>query len=96
MNGEILLAFLIHRESLAVVDGVEVLRLDLIRMDWIKVERLREKTVFLKERCIWVVSEEFGCGDDRVYFTEGLEKNWKVFDLKSCCISPVSAGWSWR
>ena len=34
-------------------------------------------------------SEEFGCGDDRVYFVEGLEKNWKVFDMKSCCISLV-------
>lgn len=96
MDGEIFLAFLIHRESLAVVDGVEVLRLDFVRMDWVKVERLRGKTVFLKERCVWVDSEEFGCGDDRVYFVKGLEKIWKVFDMKSCCISPVSSEWSRR
>lgn len=94
MNGEIFLVFLIHRESLAVVDYVEVFRLNLARLDWIKVERLRGKTVFLNERCVWVDSEEFGCGDNRVYFTEGLEKKWKVFDMKSCCISPVSSGWS--
>ena len=94
MDGEILLVFLIHWESLAVVDHVEVFRLDLAGLDWIKVERLRGKTVFLNERCVWVDSEEFGCGDDRVYFVEGLEKKWKVFDMKRSCISPVSSGWS--
>ena len=45
------MVFLIHRESLAVVDHVEVLRLDLVRMDWVKVERLPGKMMFLKERC---------------------------------------------
>ncbi|KAL1540517.1 hypothetical protein AAHA92_24860 [Salvia divinorum] len=94
MNGEILLVFLIHRESLAVVDHVEIFRLDLVGLDWIKVERLRGKTVFLKKRCVWVDSKEFGCDHNRVYFTEGLEKNWKVFHMKSCCISPVSYGCS--
>ncbi|XP_042017730.1 uncharacterized protein LOC121765595 [Salvia splendens] len=95
MKGEILLVFLIHRESLAIVDDVEILRLDLVRMDWVKVERLPGKTMFLKEECIGVDSEEFGCRDDRVYFTEGTEKMWKVFNMKTCSISSVPIGWSW-
>ncbi|XP_042013914.1 uncharacterized protein LOC121762178 [Salvia splendens] len=96
MNGEILLVFLIHRESLAVVDHVEVWRLDFFRMDWVKVERLPGKTMFLKEECIGVDSEEFGCRDDRVYFTEGSEKRWKVFNMKTCSVSLVLAEWSWN
>ncbi|KAL1540518.1 hypothetical protein AAHA92_24861 [Salvia divinorum] len=95
MNGEILLVFLIHRESLAVVDHVEVFQLDLVRMEWVKVERLRGKTMFLKEGCIGVDSEEFGCRDDRVYFTEGTEKMWKVFNMKTCSISSLPIRWSW-
>ena len=93
MNGEIMLVFLIHRESLAVVDHVEVFKLGSSRFDWVKVEMLRGKTVFLNRRCLWVDS---GCGDNRVYFTEGSEESWKVFNMKTCCISPVSSGWSWQ
>ncbi|XP_047959315.1 uncharacterized protein LOC125204561 isoform X2 [Salvia hispanica] len=95
MNGEILLVLLIHRETLAVVDDVEVLRLDLVRMDWVKVERLPGKAVFLGEYCSWVDSEEFGCMDDRVYFMEGSENVWKVYNMTTCSISLVPAGWSW-
>lgn len=89
MKGEILMVFLIHQKSLEVVDHVEVFQLDLDRIGWIKVERLRGKTLFLKERCIWVDSVEFGCRDDRVYFTQGSEMSWRVYDFYTRCISPV-------
>lgn len=65
MKWEVLLAFLIyHHDSLEAVDDVEVFRLDLVRLDWIRVARFRGKTMFLKERrCDWVDSEEYGCRD---------------------------------
>ncbi|XP_047951504.1 uncharacterized protein LOC125196854 [Salvia hispanica] len=96
MNGEILLVFLIHMKSLAIVDDVEVFRLDLVRMDWVKFERLQGKAMFLNQNCSWVNSEELWCKDDRVYFTEGSENIWKVYNMKTCSISLVPAGWSWN
>lgn len=87
---EILLIFLIHHESVEVVDDVEVFRLDSDRLAWVKVERLRGKTMFLKElRCEWVESAVFGCRDDCVFFTEGKENKWRVYDFKTRCISFV-------
>lgn len=51
MEGEMLPVYLIHYESVEVVDYVEVFRLDLDTLDLIKAERLRGKTMFLKLRC---------------------------------------------
>lgn len=87
MKGEILLVFLIHERSVAAVDGIEVFRLDFGKLDWIRVERLGGNTLFLNGRCsIWVDSEEFGCRDDRVYFTNE-QNRWCVYDMKTACIS---------
>lgn len=45
---EILLIFLISRKSVNIVDGVEVFRLDVITLSWIKIERLRgDRALFL-------------------------------------------------
>lgn len=88
IEGEIMLVQLIHEESVEVVDRVEVYRLELNKLYWRKVERIRGKTMFLKERCEWVNSAEYGCRDDCV-FTEGKENTWRVYHFKTGCISSV-------
>lgn len=90
MKGEILIVYLIYHESVEVVDDVEVYRLDLDKLEWVRVERLKGKTVFLKEsRYEWVESAEFRCRDSCVFFTQGKENEWRVYDMKRCCISSI-------
>ncbi|KAK6116261.1 hypothetical protein DH2020_049983 [Rehmannia glutinosa] len=87
-NGEILLVFLVYQKMLCVVDYVEVFRLHFPKMNWIKVESLQGRALFLEnECCIWVNSSQVGCRGNCVYFSQNGTKEWCVFDMESGCIS---------
>ncbi|KAL8523527.1 hypothetical protein ACS0TY_013476 [Phlomoides rotata] len=90
LDGEIMLVLFVYRKSIESVDEVEVYSLDGVKLDWVKVERIQGKTVFLGERWNWVNSGEVGCRGDCVFFTQGSHNGWWVYDMESCFISPAS------
>ncbi|KAL3845835.1 hypothetical protein ACJIZ3_003238 [Penstemon smallii] len=93
-NGEVLLVFLIYIKSLSVVDQVEVFRFSFPKHRWIKVEGIEGRAVFLeKQCCVWVNSKEIGCMGDCVYFNQGSENGWWMYDMGNGCISPSRNLW---
>lgn len=90
LDGEIVLVLFVHQKSLESVDEVEVYSLDLGKHDWIKIERIQGKTVFLDKHWKWVNSDEVGCKGDCVFFKQGSDNGWWVYDMETRCISPAS------
>ncbi|CAA2953322.1 Hypothetical predicted protein [Olea europaea subsp. europaea] len=90
-NGEIFLVFLISRKSVNVVDDVEVFRLDICKLLWVKVESLGDMMFFVEDECCMSLSaSKVGCRGNCIYFTHHRVKDWWVFDMETCCISPTS------
>lgn len=92
-DGEILLVYLISRKSsLHNVDGVEVYRLNLARLSWIKLETFGEKAVFVGSNCsVSVLASEVGCRKNCIYFRHRVADEWCVYDMES---GKISQGWS--
>ncbi|KAJ8768893.1 hypothetical protein K2173_023888 [Erythroxylum novogranatense] len=91
-NGEILLAFLISRKSMNIVDGVEVYRLDIRNLTWIKVESLEDTTLLIRANCCMSVSaSKVGCRRNCVYFRRRSADGWCVYDME---INTISSDWS--
>lgn len=89
LDGEIILVLLIHQETLGVVDGVEVFRLCLHKLKWIKGEGIGGKVLCLEPRFVWGNSQEIGCKGDRIYFTQASFSGWMVYDMETRSISCV-------
>ncbi|EYU43589.1 hypothetical protein MIMGU_mgv1a022352mg, partial [Erythranthe guttata] len=89
LNGDILLVFLINEKTTSVVDKVEVFRLCFPDLKWIKVEKIQGKTLFVNQRDNFVGSAETGYRGNCIYFTQGSENKWWIYDLGSGCISPA-------
>ncbi|KAF3639002.1 hypothetical protein FXO38_22907 [Capsicum annuum] len=54
-EGEILLIFLISRRTIMKVDDVEIYRLDIPKLWWVKMESLGHRTLFVEEEsCMWI------------------------------------------
>ncbi|KAH9696932.1 hypothetical protein WN944_029429 [Citrus x changshan-huyou] len=88
-DGDILLIFLISRKSVNIVDDVEVFRLDVNTLSWIKIGRLGgDSALFLGSNCCMSVSaSKMGCKSDCVYFSHHREDDWWVYDLQRGSIS---------
>ncbi|KAK6143655.1 hypothetical protein DH2020_024003 [Rehmannia glutinosa] len=73
-DGEILLVFLISRKSVDFVEDVEVFRLDIAKLLWVKVERIGDRTLFLEDECcMWVkASKRLGAAWQRQRALAGL------------------------
>ncbi|CAI9764466.1 unnamed protein product [Fraxinus pennsylvanica] len=90
-NGEIFLVFLISRKSINAVDDVEVFRLDICKLLWVKVESLGDMMFFVENECCMSLSaSKVGCRGNCIYFTHHRVKEWWVFDMETCCISSTS------
>ncbi|XP_047326336.1 uncharacterized protein LOC124930010 [Impatiens glandulifera] len=95
-DGEILLVFLISRKSKWTVNDVEVYRLGLTRLGWMKVENLGDRALFVGGDCccMMVDSRRVGCKRNCVYFThdyvKGVNINWDVYNMGNCKVEP---GW---
>ncbi|KAL9171946.1 hypothetical protein ABFS82_03G013800 [Erythranthe guttata] len=89
LNGEIFLVFLINQKTTSVVDKVEVSRLCFPDLKWIKVEKIQGKTLFVDQCRNRVSSIETGYRGNCIYFTQGSENKWWIYDLGSACISPA-------
>lgn len=61
-EGEILLIFLISKRSIKKVDDVEIYRLDIPKVVWVKMESLGYRTLFVEEEyCMWINASKLGC-----------------------------------
>ncbi|KAG8364165.1 hypothetical protein BUALT_Bualt19G0098700 [Buddleja alternifolia] len=87
-NGEILLVFLVSRKCIDLVEDVEVFRLDIDKLLWVKVESLGDWTLFLEDECcMGIDSRKVGCKKNCVYFTHHRVDNWWVFEMENGKIS---------
>ncbi|KAL7082546.1 hypothetical protein ACP275_14G105400 [Erythranthe tilingii] len=87
-DGEILLVFLVSRKCIDVVDDVEVFRLDIDRVLWVKIESIGDRALFLEDECcMWVDARKVGCNKNCIYFTHHRVDEWLTFDLGSGEIS---------
>ncbi|KAL0352095.1 UNVERIFIED_CONTAM: hypothetical protein Scaly_1598200 [Sesamum calycinum] len=90
-GGEILLVFLLSRKSIDHVEDVEVFRLDIPKLSWVKVENLGDRTLFLEDECcMGVTASKVGCKKNCIYFSHRrVYDQWWVFDVESGSISPA-------
>ncbi|TMX04951.1 hypothetical protein EJD97_003736 [Solanum chilense] len=89
-EGEILLIFLISKRSIKKVDDVEIYRLDIPKLVWVKMESLGHRTLFVEEECcMWINANKLGCRSNCIYFTQQIGENWWLFDMQEQAISPV-------
>ncbi|EYU39100.1 hypothetical protein MIMGU_mgv1a025591mg [Erythranthe guttata] len=87
-DGEILLVFLVSRKCIDVVDDVEVFRLDIDRILWVKIENIGDMALFLEDECcMWVDARKVGYKKNCVYFAYHRVDKWWVFDMGSGKIS---------
>ncbi|XP_055816018.1 putative F-box protein At3g25750 [Solanum dulcamara] len=69
-NGEILLIFLISEGSNSMVDKVEVFKLQIGDLSWLKLDNLGDRTLFTGINCCMsVLASQVGCRNNCVYFT---------------------------
>ncbi|XP_049350396.1 uncharacterized protein LOC125815033 [Solanum verrucosum] len=88
-NGEILLIFLISERSNRVVDKVEVFKLKIEDLSWLRLENLGDRTLFAGIKCgMSVPASQIGCRNNCVYFTHHYIDGWRLYDIGSGCISP--------
>ncbi|WJX91664.1 hypothetical protein P8452_73403 [Trifolium repens] len=90
-NGEILLVFLTFQKTMTIVDHIEVFKLQLPKLRWVKMEILGDRALFVEpESCIWVKASQFGCKSNCVFFSTTIVE-WWTYDLKS---DTTSSSWS--
>ncbi|OIT19753.1 hypothetical protein A4A49_40199 [Nicotiana attenuata] len=89
-DGEILLIFLISKRSIKKVEDVEVYRLDIPKLLWVKMESLGHRTLFVKEECcMWINGSKLGCRSNCIYFAQQVSGNRCLFDMQAKAISPA-------
>ncbi|XP_051120085.1 uncharacterized protein LOC127243902 [Andrographis paniculata] len=92
VDGEILLVLLVSRKSIDVVNDVEVLRLDVGKLLWVKVKSIGEKALFVEDECcMGVVARSVGCKKNCVYFTHHRTNVWWKFDMGNGHIEGASS-----
>ncbi|KAH0732075.1 hypothetical protein KY289_003263 [Solanum tuberosum] len=88
-NGEILLIFLISERSNRIVDKVEVFKLQIEDLSWLKLDNLGDRTLFAGINCCMSVpASQVGCRNNCVYFTHLSIDGWRLYDMRSGYISP--------
>ncbi|KAH0732045.1 hypothetical protein KY289_003233 [Solanum tuberosum] len=89
-NGEILLIFLISEQSIRKVDKVEVMKLQMDDVSWLKLDNLGNRTLFAGTNCCISVnaSSQLGCRSNCIYFNDHATDTWKFYELGSDNILP--------
>ncbi|XP_059310783.1 uncharacterized protein LOC132062177 [Lycium ferocissimum] len=88
-NGEILLIFLISEQSSRKVDKVEVFKLQMDDLSWLKVDNLGDRTLFAGTKCCMsVTASQLGCRSNCVYFNEHTTNTWRLYEMESATIFP--------
>ncbi|KAF3667546.1 hypothetical protein T459_30004 [Capsicum annuum] len=88
-NGEILLIFLLSERSNRVVDKVEVFKLQIEDLSWLRLDNLGDRTLFTGIKCSMLVhASQVGCRNNCVYFTHHSIDGWRLYAMESGCISP--------
>ncbi|MCD7457455.1 hypothetical protein HAX54_035103 [Datura stramonium] len=83
-NGDILLIFLISEQSTRKVDEVEVFKLQMDDLSWLKLDNLGNRTVFAGTNCCMSVNaSQLGCRSNCVYFNEHATDIWKFYEMGS-------------
>ncbi|KAH6823622.1 hypothetical protein C2S53_006529 [Perilla frutescens var. hirtella] len=95
-DGEILVVFLVSKKWIDVVDDVEVFRLDVGELLWVKMEGIGDRALFVEDECcMGVDANKVGCRKNSVYFTHHGVENWWVFDMGTANISPLQEPVMW-
>ncbi|MCD7457457.1 hypothetical protein HAX54_035105 [Datura stramonium] len=88
-NGEILLIFLISERSNRVVEKVEVFKLQIEDLSWLRLDNLGDRTLFAGIKyCMSVPASQVGCRKNSVYFTHHSIDGWRLYDMGSGFVSP--------
>ncbi|KAH0727298.1 hypothetical protein KY284_003163 [Solanum tuberosum] len=88
-NGEILLIFVISERSNRIVDKVEVFKLQIEDLSWLKLDNLGHRTLFAGINCCMSVpASQVGCRNNCVYFTHHSIDGWRLYDMRSGYITP--------
>ncbi|XP_059310782.1 uncharacterized protein LOC132062176 [Lycium ferocissimum] len=88
-NGEILLIFLISEQSTRKVDRVEVFKLQMDDLSWIKLDNLGNRTLFAGTNCCMSVNaSQLGCRSNCIYFNEYATNTWMFYEMGSATILP--------
>ncbi|XP_070012491.1 putative F-box protein At3g25750 [Nicotiana sylvestris] len=88
-NGEILLIFLISKQSTKNVDKVEVYKLQMDDLSLVKVDNLGNRTIFVgSNSCMSVNASQLGCKSNCVYFNEDATNTWQFYEMESDTILP--------
>ncbi|OMO85279.1 hypothetical protein CCACVL1_10297 [Corchorus capsularis] len=91
-EGNVLLVFLISKNSIKIVDDVEVYQLNTTKLLWVRMASLGDRTLFLGSDCCMSVSaSRIGCKSNSVYFSHQTADGWSVYDMEKGCIS---SGWT--
>ncbi|XP_060167805.1 uncharacterized protein LOC132598756 [Lycium barbarum] len=86
-NGEILLIFLISERSNRMVNKVEVFKLQIESLSWLKLDNLRDRTLFAGINCCMSVpASQAGSRNNCVYFTHHAIDGWRLYEMESGCI----------
>ncbi|KAJ8572454.1 hypothetical protein K7X08_008965 [Anisodus acutangulus] len=88
-DGEILLVFLISERSNRTVDKVEVFKLQIEDLSWLRLDNFGDRTLFTGIKCCMSVpASQVGCRNNCVYFTHHAIDRWRLYDMRNGCISP--------
>ncbi|KAM3219819.1 hypothetical protein P3L10_024350 [Capsicum annuum] len=77
------------KRSNRVVDNVEVFKLQIDDLSWLKMDNLGDRTLFTGIKCcLSVPASQDGCRNNCVYFTHHSVDGWRLHDMGSGFISP--------
>lgn len=96
-EGKILLVFLVSRDSIEVVDYVEMCKLNIGNLTRIKKESLGDLTLFVgANRCTTVLASRVGCKRNcTVYFTLCSVDGWWVYEIETAIIATPTKSLLW-
>ncbi|XP_060217245.1 uncharacterized protein LOC132644661 [Lycium barbarum] len=86
-NGEMLLIFLISEQSTRKVDKVEMFKLQIDDLSWLKLDNLGNRTLFAGTNCCMsVTASKLGCRSNCVYFNELATNTWQYNEMESATV----------
>ncbi|KAG9130879.1 hypothetical protein Leryth_026860 [Lithospermum erythrorhizon] len=69
---EILMVFLIFHKLMTIVDHVEVFKLQVPKLRWVKMEEVGDRALFVEPESIWVKAIQYGCKTLEVSFPSAM------------------------
>ncbi|MCD7451615.1 hypothetical protein HAX54_012877 [Datura stramonium] len=90
VEGEkILIDYCFLNSTSGMVDKVEVFKLQIEDLSSLKLDNIGDRALFAGINCCMSVpASQVGCRNNRVYFTHRPIDGWRLYDMRSGCISP--------